>query len=296
VTDPEDWLYPPHAAVLENGKLFGRGAVDDKAGLAMMLLLAEVFAADPPEAELLFASVIEDEDSGNGTLACTESGFWCDHAVVLDGTWPDRVIDAHLGQLWLRCRVRGTAAPSCSWSRADNPIDRGIQVLQLLRGWVEEQNRAQPRWLELENPFFLSTGEFHAGNWPGASPAEARFTVQLGFPTPWTPDQVLAEVAALLPPEVSWQVGELCTPPYMQRPNAMAARLASLRPQLKIQAVTGHCDLRHLRTESGEPADACLYGPGGGGNAHVANEFYLVEHFVPVAETLLGALESLLET
>lgn len=296
VTDPDDWVHPPHGAVLEDGKLYGRGALDDKAGLAMMLLLADVFTHAPPAAELYFASVIEDEDSGNGTLACTESGFWCDHAIVLDGTWPDRAIDAHLGQLWLRCRVRGAAAPSCSWARADNPIDRAFAAIQRLRAWVDERNQAQPRWLELESPFFLSTGEFRAGTWPGATPADAAWTVQIGFPPPWTPQSVTDELARVLPAEVSWRVGELCTPPFVHRPNAMAARLHRMRPELQVRAVTGHCDLRHLRNQAGEPADACLYGPGGGGNPHVANEFYLVEHFVPVARAVLGALENLLDS
>ena len=59
---------------------------------------------------------------------------------------------------------------------------------------------------------------------------------------------------------------------------------------VRVAAVSGHCDLRHLRTKEGRPADACLYGPGGGGNPHVADEFYLLDHFVPVAQTIASAL------
>ena len=41
VEDPNSWTHAPFAAEIADGKLFGRGALDDKAGLAMLLLIAE---------------------------------------------------------------------------------------------------------------------------------------------------------------------------------------------------------------------------------------------------------------
>jgi len=52
----------------------------------------------------------------------------------------------------------------------------------------------------------------------------------------------------------------------------------------------GHCDLRHLRKPDGSPTDACLYGPGGGAPPHCADGFYMLEHFIPVAQNILSAM------
>lgn len=299
IEDEASWTHPPYAAVLEGDLLHGRGSLDDKAGIAMMMLLAETFQGLERSADLYFASVIEDEDSGNGTLACSQAGFWCDHAVIVDGTWPFRAMDSHLGQLWLHVDVQGLPVPSCSCARGINPIELAFEKVQSLRGWVEERNAEQPAWLEVSPPFFLSLGEFHSGFWPGAVPEKATLALQLGFPPPWTPESVL-EIARQHLGQV--RVGHLCTPPHSQRPNAMAhllqANVQRLRPgemDFKIQAVSGHCDLRHLVREDGSPADACLYGPGGGANPHIANEYYRVDNFVPVAQNLASALLQLMQ-
>ncbi|MFN8608912.1 MAG: M20/M25/M40 family metallo-hydrolase [Vulcanimicrobiota bacterium] len=300
ITDAQAWTHPPHGAVVEGDRLYGRGALDDKAGLAMMLMLAEVFHDLPRSPELLLASVIEDEDSGNGSLACVQAGFWTDAAIVLDGTWPFRAIDSHLGQLWIHLEVAGQAAPSCSWARAVNPIDLAFQKINRLRTWVDEQNRACPQWLEISNPFFLSLGEFHSGSWAGSVPERARVSMQLGFPPPWTPSRIIEVAHEFLG---DFQVGALCTPPHSQRPNRLAEmlranvdRLRAGEMEFRIQAVTGHCDLRNLRRQDGSLAEACLYGPGGGGNPHVADEFYHLSHFVPVAQNVASTLLQLFNT
>jgi acetylornithine deacetylase len=300
VEDESSWIHPPYAAVLEDGKLYGRGSLDDKAGIALMMLLAECFREVDRGSGLYFASVIEDEDSGNGTLACTQAGYWCDHAVILDGTWPFRAMDSHLGQLWLHWEIHAQAVASCSCARAANPIDQAIERLQRFRAWIAEQNQAMPRWLEVENPFFLSVGEFHGGSWPGATPESARLTLQVGFPPPFTPAQIVEVAENVLGPV---RVGNLCTPPHSQRPNPMAQRLQAnmtrLHPremEFRIQAVSGHCDLRNLRKEDGSLAEACLYGPGGGANPHVANEYYRVDNFIPVAQNAASSLLQLMQS
>ncbi|MBT9588505.1 M20/M25/M40 family metallo-hydrolase [bacterium] len=300
VEDEASWIHPPHAAVLEGGKLYGRGSLDDKAGIAMMMLLAETFQEVERSASLYFASVIEDEDSGNGTLACSQAGYWCDQAIILDGTWPFRAMDSHLGQLWLHADIHGQAAASCSCARAINPIDLAMTRVQKLRDWVDQQNQAIPSWLEVQNPFFLSVGEFHSGTWAGAIPERARLSLQLGFPPPYTPEQVVEVAEEILGPV---RVGYLCTPPHSQRPNRMAqllqANVTRLRPgemEFRIQAVSGHCDLRNLRREDGGLAEACLYGPGGGANPHVANEYYLVDNFIPVAQNAASSLLQLMQS
>jgi acetylornithine deacetylase len=303
VEDPQSWRHPPFGAVIEDGLLFGRGAMDDKAGVAMLLLLAEVFASGGPRlpGDLLLEVVVEDEDSGNGTLACTLAGCHADAGIIIDGTWPFRIIDAHLGQIWFEARIAGTPVAACSQERGVNPVFMAMSFIERLRALTAEGNARGP-WRGVEAPWFLNVGTVHAGVWPGAVPETCTVSFQLGFPPPETPETVFALVQELareaVPGESAVLVpGSLWTAPFANPDNPLARLLARTiarrhpgEMDVRAVAVKGHCDLRHMRRVDGTLADACLYGPGGGGNPHARDEHYRLDHFVPVAQNIASAI------
>lgn len=305
VEDPASWVHPPFAGVIEDGKLYGRGTLDDKAGVAMLLLIAEVIRQRGLKlpGDVILQSVIEDEDSGNGTLACTQAGYFAGAGIVIDGTWPFRIIEAHLGQLWLNVTIRGVPAPACNMGRAKDPIDIAFRVIQVIKEFVAAKNFGL-EWRGLRESNFCCVGTIHAGVWAGAVPESCRLSLQLGFAPPDTPEGILegirTSVSAAVPDFArcgTIEVGNLCTPAFANGNNLMVRTLKQtierLRPgemEARPVTVTGHCDLRHLRKPEGSPADACLYGPGGGANPHCANEFYMLSDFVPVAQNIISAI------
>jgi acetylornithine deacetylase len=297
--------------MISDGKCFGRGALDDKAGIAMLLMLAEVLQATDLRlpCNVYFESVIEDEDTGNGTKALTEAGLYADAALVIDGTWPFRMIDAHLGQLWLEFTISGQPVAACSCKRGINPIQIAAKLLALFNQYITDKNNgysrdSHPHWHNIDAPYFISPGVIQAGNWPGATPETCRLVCQFGFPEPDTTTTLLADIDTLfnrLSREehelVHGSVKGLKTNPFANRNNLLVRLLTDNIKRLRAGemepvnvAVTGHCDLRHLKKQNGKPADACLYGPGGGGNPHVKNEFYRLDHFVPVAQNIISTL------
>ena len=305
VEDPSTWSHPPYAAHTEDGKLFGRGAQDDKAGVAMMLCLAQAFLEEDIvlPGDLLLESVIEDEDSGNGTLACTLAGYTAPAALVVDGTWPFRIIDAHLGQVWLDFSITGVPVAACSCSRGKNPIDAAFHLFRALSEFVAQKNDGLS-WHGHEQPYFFNAGAVHAGVWPGAVPEKCSFSCQMGFPPPETPQSLMdriQEMAAWVSEQtgcaVSMKPGALSALPFANRDNTLArvlaqtiTRLRKGEMQVAHVAVMGHCDLRHLKNSQGGASHACLYGPGGGANPHVRDEYYLLDHFVPVAQNIASAI------
>lgn len=304
VEDPESWKHPPFAAVIENGNLYGRGAVDDKAGIAMMMLVADSLrrAGVKLPGHLILESVIEDEDSGNGTLACTQAGYTCDAAIVLDGTWPFRCIDSHLGQLWLTVEVKGVPAAACIHRRGTNPLDGVFEVVQALRARVDQLNAGVPLWYNIEAPYFVNVGRVQSGVWAGSVPEKATLEVQIGFPPPSTAGSMIEEVEALLrglscAGRLTTSIGALCIDPFSRRDNRLVQTVRNtvrrLHPgemEFLNVAVTGHCDLRNLRRPDGSHADAVLYGPGGGHNPHIPDEHYVLETMIPVAQNVASAI------
>ena len=84
-TGPLDlWTNPPFAPRVENGWLYGRGSGDMKAGL--IAGLAAFDALDRlgyrPAADVYLQSVVEEECTGNGALACLQRGYRADAAII----------------------------------------------------------------------------------------------------------------------------------------------------------------------------------------------------------------------
>ncbi len=88
VGDLTRWTVAPFGAEIRAGYLYGRGAVDDKDGLASLLTatLALQRAGFRLRGDLILSSYVDEEFAGgNGLLAIVEKGFRGDAAINCDG-------------------------------------------------------------------------------------------------------------------------------------------------------------------------------------------------------------------
>lgn len=305
VESPETWTHPPFAGVIEDGRLHGRGACDDKAGVVECLLVAHALkdAAVTLAGDVTVAIVVEDESSGNGTLASVEQGYTADGVIIVDGTWPERFIVSHMGQTSFRIRLPGAAGHATS--PGANPLRAIGPVLRELDRLVARRNAecAQP-WGGKEHPVFVNVGVVRGGVWPGSIPGECILEGQYGFVPPVTCDTARADIAEALaaaatqadwplPAPATVEFAGLETPPHLGDPNSALARLlietVRTRQQVVLveSVIAGHCDLRHYTgARSGATTAACLYGPGGGRNVHGADEYFELAHLPLVAGNL----------
>ncbi|KAF1079813.1 MAG: hypothetical protein GQF41_3930 [Candidatus Rifleibacterium amylolyticum] len=306
VESPDTWLHHPYSATISENRLYGRGAVDDKAGVAMLLLLADTFRrlAEPLPSTLLFECVSGDECCGFGSLSCLNAGLTCDAAIVIDGTWPYRIIDAHLGQIWVDVCFRGVAAAACSQNRVQSPIQAAFELNKQLQKQCEIWSIQTPDWEGLTNPYFTNLGKISAGAWAGATPEVCECSFQIGFAPPITYQAAFniflekaENIARSFNLKYELKKNLLALNSFSNRNNNLVQLVKSVipitignkMPPLNV-AVMGHCDLRFFQRKDGSPADACLYGPGGGYNPHAVDESYEIDHFVPVAKTIASAI------
>lgn len=120
---------PPFEPNIVGGRLYGRGSVDDKAGLAtMMHAVAAIHeSGEKPLCEVLLAAVVDEEFSFRGVVKLVE-GLKADAAIVAEPT-EMRVVIASKGTLRWRIVVRGKAAHSAKPHLGINAVSHMARIV-----------------------------------------------------------------------------------------------------------------------------------------------------------------------
>jgi len=191
------WTSLPFEPRRDADRLYGRGSGDMKGGFAMATLAIDALLAVEPEAiagQLTFLSVIEEECTGNGTLAAARAGVLADAVILPEPTDLDLLV-AGVGILWLDVVLDGKSAHAESADRAANPVDLALKVVDALRGMEREMNaEIEPAMHHVDHPYNINIGGIEAGDWHSSVPAQATLRLRIGHPTRWSTDEAMSTV------------------------------------------------------------------------------------------------------
>lgn len=196
------WTTPPFRARIDQDKLYGRGASDMKAGLvaSTMAFRALRHLGFEPAAPVYLQSVIEEECTGNGALACLVEGYTADAALIPEPT-DERVMSAQLGVLWLSIKVFGRpvhAARAQDGIAATAYAQYLVDALRSLeRAWNEPAAR-HPAYCGDAHPINFNLGKLSGGEWASSVPTHCRADLRIGYYPGRTPAEIRAEVEAVL--------------------------------------------------------------------------------------------------
>lgn len=173
--EPRDqWPREPFGAYQAEGWLHGRGAADMKCGLASILGsvkgLSELGLR--PHAPLHVESVVEEECTGNGTLATLLAGYTADAAVIAE-PFGAAITTSQVGVLWFQVKVTGVPAHAAEGPNALNAIEQSFAVMQALRGLEAELNASPPPpYDRFAHPINMNVGAIRGGDWASTVPGD----------------------------------------------------------------------------------------------------------------------------
>jgi acetylornithine deacetylase len=180
---PHDmWNSPPFEAKQDGNWLFGRGAGDMKAGLVCCLYALKALkrAGYQPASDLFIQSVIEEECTGNGALACLQRGYRADAAIIPEPSG-DHLGTAQTGTIWMQITVRGLPAHAAYAEKGNNAIKAAMRLIaaleELEEQWNAEKDR-HPHHAHLPHPINFNIGNIVGGEWPASVPAQCVFDLR----------------------------------------------------------------------------------------------------------------------
>ena len=163
--------------------MYGRGACDMKSGVAAMVwALRGIQAAGVRlKGDVILQSVIEEECTGNGTLACLARGFVGDGCLIPEPHYAQALI-AQVGVLWCRVKVRGVAGHVKGANQAINAIEKTYLLIRAMRDLEDRLNREKHRAFAAHPwPINFNPGVIRGGDWPSTVPAECELEFRMGF-------------------------------------------------------------------------------------------------------------------
>ncbi|MEO6470448.1 MAG: ArgE/DapE family deacylase [Aeromicrobium sp.] len=286
----------PYTLRERGGRWFGRGACDMKAGVVAIIAAARAVRGLQLESPFAIHTVIGEEDGGLGTFATLQRGHGGEACVIAEPTNRD-IVSANAGSLTFQIQVRGTATHGSMRHTGVSAVEK-FQVLHAGLRELEAERNASPPEPFGDNPWPLSVGIIHAGDWASTVPdllvAEGRYGVMPGesFVAAKTAfAAALAQAAAgddwlrLNPPDLTWPGGHFA-PGRLPEGHPLLdevhdAAVAADCPAPKAVGAPYGSDLRQYAA-AGIPT--VQYGPGDVRHAHSVDEHVAIDEVVACAK------------
>lgn len=286
----------PFNAIVENGRLHGRGALDTKGGLAAVMLAAAEARRRPLRGDVMLAAVVDEEYASRGTEALIKR-WRADAAIVMEPTNLNIVI-AHKGFVWLEMETKGIAAHGSKPEAGVDAIMKMGKALSALDDLAQKISSSSP------HPQ-LGTGSLHASLIQGGQewssyPASCRLSVERRTIPGETADMAEAEIQRILDTisaedstfqaSVRTVFGREPLSASPQSPLAEILRRHASKARGRELALTGFSGWTDAALLSGAGIPSVVFGPSGEG-LHGVDEWVDLASVQQCYESVLATLE-----
>ena len=308
-TGPENlWDDSPWSGKEIDGKIFGRGSCDMKAGLSSGLFAIAILKSlrFKPEGDIIFQSVVGEESGGCGTLANIVKGYRADAAIILEPT-SLKLSPIQSGALTFRLIVHGKAThASMRWDGV-SAIEKYADLHHAIIDFEKQRHHSfnTEHYKSRERVAPINIGTIQAGQWHSTVPESVIAEGRLGvFPDESNEDakksfeEYILKIAKDDPwlcknlPEIEWFEGQFESG-QTQLDDPLIEELGSIyksvcNSKAIIEGVTYGSDLRLFTNHANIPS--VLFGPGDVRLAHAANEYVTIEEIMISTEIIANMI------
>jgi acetylornithine deacetylase/succinyl-diaminopimelate desuccinylase family protein len=295
----DQWRTPPFEPTIQDGKIYGRGTLDDKGSFACAYSACKAYLGEHPGFDgtiYLIAAADEEVGSELGIIYLVdEVGIKFDVAIIPDGGRMDLSIYGEKGILWVEVESRGIQAHGSTPELGRNAI---VPLAELI---------AQLKNIDLGASFdhafdgwTMNIGTVQGGSSTNTVPSAAKVTIDFRLPAGISRDQVLRKiqdgigVVEKLSPGADLKARVLHeTEPHISDKNSIIIRsfdraARKLEIPMKYETFGGNTVAKNLFFAG---ITSVVHYPGDDKLAHVPNEFVIIDELVLGSVLYAEALE-----
>lgn len=314
------WTLEPFGGVVRDGRIYGRGTSDMKAGITAAIYAAEAIrrAGIALNGSVEISGTVDEESGGFAGMAWLAkhgrvSADRTDAVIITEPTDADRIMIGHRGVYWFEVVTRGQVGHGCMPFLGVSAIEHMGVILEHIRRELLPALRARTTAVPVE-PDGARHGTMNINGIAGGQPVDGiqtpcvadlcravfdrRFLVEEGF------DAARAEIVALLDraaaetPRLIYELHDLMVVHPVRTPDD-ATVVSSLQRTVQevlgrpaqLMASPGTYDQKHVDRIAGVP-NCVAYGPGILNQAHQPDEYCTIEDLVSSTKVLaLSILE-----
>ena len=283
----DGWTEPPLSGTMKNGRIYGRGSCDMKAGLACALTAFRTLSLAVKAGEvslrrpLKLLCTVDEEGDMQGVERAIESGMISAGDWIIDLEPTDGQIQrAHKGRLWLDMRIVGITAHASKPEQGADAIAAAGEIICRLRR--EFDGLPQHRELGRSTVTF---GKIQGGYQPYVVPDACRLWIDMRLVPPADDKMVLERVEAIIRdteakiPGIRVRFDVTGNRPYIERTENSGLEEAVKEACRKVtgsipevRAFTGYTDTAVIAGILGN-REFLSYGPGNLKMAHKPDEY-----------------------
>ncbi len=199
---PDMWDSPPFEPRMQDGFMYGRGVGDMKAGLVANLYALHALRdiGYQPAANVHFQSVVEEECTGNGMLACFQRGYRADAALIPE-PFSEYLVSSQVGVIWFQVHLEGKPVHVMEAGSGFNAIEASMPLIEALKALEKRWNgpgHTHPHFDHRDHPLNLNIGKIRGGDWASSVPAWCSIDVRMGIYPGQDIDEARTEIEACL--------------------------------------------------------------------------------------------------
>jgi acetylornithine deacetylase/succinyl-diaminopimelate desuccinylase family protein len=280
------WSMDPFAGIVQDGRVYGRGAADMKSGVAAMIYAAIVLQrlGNPFAGELILFFNADEERGNLGMKHFLTTDLTADWAVISEPTELNICI-AHRGVSRYRIQTLGTPGHAAVVTNPDNAIYKMNKIIHNLESLG---NSLKKRVDPLLGSASLNVTQIQGGTAPNIVPGSCVIEIDRRILPSETYEEILQEIRECVEEVADVSTYELECSSYLAASQIapdhplvkgmeQANRLVREQPcQVKIFEAT--CEAPFFSVDKGIPT--VVFGPGSLSQAHVNDEYVEIAEVV----------------